>query len=96
MGVSLRPNGRQREMGLGPAGKGGVLLSKARDLAAAARQQLRDHAAPIRPLKPTVQDIQSYSSNRLAGLPLSSNLENIGTDLTSAIRNNSRLRAFSP
>lgn len=39
--------GRQREMGLGPAGKDGVSLSKARELASAARQQLRDGIDPL-------------------------------------------------
>jgi integrase len=39
--------GRQREMGLGAAGKDGVSLSKARELASAARQQLRDRIDPL-------------------------------------------------
>lgn len=39
--------GRQREMGLGPAGKEGVSLNSAREAAAAARQQLRDGIDPL-------------------------------------------------
>lgn len=38
---------RQREMGLGPAGKEGVTLAKARELAALARQQIRDGIDPL-------------------------------------------------
>ena len=40
--------GKRREMGLGPAGKGGVLLADARAAADTARKQVRDGLDPIR------------------------------------------------
>ncbi len=41
------PNGKQREMGLGPAGRNGVSLATARDLAAEAREHLQRGRDPL-------------------------------------------------
>ncbi|MCE8421361.1 Arm DNA-binding domain-containing protein, partial [Rhodovulum sulfidophilum] len=50
----FRQGGRQREMGLGPAGPGGVTLAEAREAAAAARRILAQGLDPIAAKKASV------------------------------------------